>query len=349
MIKRLIPIIAGSALLTGCFQEMQAEDIIFETFENNENQQAYHLELASTTNGEENPNTLVEWRDEFGNYRTETYENNALSYVSVRYDEQTIHKDYEDETIIYSDFSSTNVNQSPSPNEAMHEIITFYSGEFDIKLEGTEDVLDRKTYHLCFDIKEEHDIDLIGEIDLWVDSKTWVILKDRIKDGDDVYEREATLFETVSTFPDDTFVIENEENFPEENFIDRFAAEAVTLTEANEAFPIPFLVLDNEMQLDSSYMAEDYMFDDYYTMTLNYVDERGTLELYIEHEYGLEKVLGLEEETTVRNEHALLVDDPSLITINWIEDELQYLATFDGDFTAEEATEIVEKMDFYQP
>ncbi|MGN7311185.1 LolA family protein [Alkalicoccobacillus gibsonii] len=349
MIKRLVPIIAGSALLSGCFQQMQAEDIIFETFENDENQQAYHLELASTTNGEEGAETLVEWRDENGNYRTETYNNNALSYVSVRYDEQTAHKDYEDETIMYTDFTETNVNPSPTPNEFIKEMIAYYSGDFDIKLEGTEDVLDRKTYHLNFEVQEEHDIGLIGEIDLWVDSQSWVILKERIKDGDDVFEREATLFETGLTLPEDTFVLENEENFPEENFEESYSADPVTISEANEAMPVPFLVANDEMQLESSYMVEDYMFDDYYTLTLNYMDERGDFELYIEHEYGLEIVSGLEEETTVRNEHALIVDEPSLLTINWIEDGLQYLATFDGDFTTEEATEIVEKMDFYQP
>ncbi|MEK4564829.1 hypothetical protein MKX54_09190 [Alkalihalobacillus sp. FSL R5-0424] len=349
MIKRIIPIIAGSALLTGCFQQMQAEDIIFETFENGENQQAYHLELASKTNGEENAETLVEWRDEDGNYRTEKYINNALVDVIVRYDDQTSYKDYEDETIVHTDFAATNMNASPTPNEEMHEIISYYSGDFDIKLEGTEDVLDRKTYHLRFEVQEESDIGMIEEIDLWVDSKTWVILKDRIKDGEDVYEREATLFEIVAAFPKGTFVMDNEENFPEESFEDIFTPEPVTLSEANKAFEIPFLIVEDEMQLDSSFMVQDLMFEDYYTLTLNYVDERGDLELYIEHEYGLQTVYGNEEEISVRDERALLINDANLLSVNWIEDGLQYLATFDGDFTAEDATEIVEKMDFYQP
>ena len=346
--KRLLTLIPVCVLLTGCFQEMKAEDIFYEVFENDENQPAYKIEFTTKSDGEDQNSAFLEWRDEDGNYRSESYENDEINFISVRKDGNSSHKDYENESIMYTNFEEDQVNPSPNPSEEIQEIIKFYSGDFDIKLIGTEDILDRKTYHLRFDVKEEHNIGMIGEIDLWVDSSTWVILKETIKDGETLFEREAKNFETLSDFPEGIFELDNDEGFTEDDFEDEFQSEATTLEEASETFPVPFLILNEDFDFESGNIRPDYMFDDYYTLQFDFRDDRGLIDVYIEHEWGLEDILGLAIETTVRDQPALLIDEESLLSVNWQENGLQYLLTFNGDYTREDAEKIISDMEFME-
>ncbi|MDQ0205887.1 hypothetical protein [Alkalicoccobacillus murimartini] len=345
--KRIAVLGVSCFLLSSCSQQMNAEDIIYEAFEKEGAGEVSYIIERSTTSDDAEITTSKEWRDGQNASRKEFFENDELTYITVSNEGLTTYKDYLDETITITDFGEDlSYIGMLSPRQEVEDYINHYSNDFDVTFEGSEELLGRNTFHLKFDIREEHDIAMIGEYELWFDEQTWVILKERLKDGDQYFTTEADSFEVVDEFPDETFVLDNEEGFEENDFFDVYSPEPTSLEEAQDKFHLPFLTLDDSFQFDSGFIRQDLEHDDRYVYDMTFTDTRGSVNIYVETEWGLVEIYGSEEEIEVRDQSALLVDEESLLSLNWQEEGLQYFVEFEGDYSAEDAEEIVTNMHF---
>ncbi|TSB46884.1 LolA family protein [Alkalicoccobacillus porphyridii] len=346
--KRLIAIGLGSVLLSGCFQEMKAEDVLYEVFENGGSKDVSYTINMTSTDLDGAKTDMHEWYDGNGQSKRITYKNDEIIYEDVTNNDVSMTKDYENEVVTNNDYygEERDAIGYVSPFEQVEELVRYYSGSFKAEVVGEETLLGRETTHLRLEVRPERDIGMISEINLWFDNKTWVVLKEQIKDGDRDFTREATSFELVNDFPDGTFEIENEEGFSEESFIDLFKPEPVTLKEASEQYQSDFLTFDESFIYDSGFIRPDPDIDNSYVLNLTFTDDRGEVFLYIEPEWRLVEIEGLEKKTEVRGQEALMVDETSLLTFNWQENGLQYFVEFTGDYSSEVAEEILSNMTF---
>lgn len=344
--KRFIALAIGTLLLSGCFQEMKAEDVLYEAFENEDSQGlAYKIEKQSEDSSGD-LSKMYEWHDGQGKAKRMMTENDDIVFIDYDSEDGLVTKDYENEKIIYKDYfnEDRDVSTDGSPRQHIEELIRHYSDSFDSRVVGKETILDRETLHLQLTVKPEDDIGMINQIDLWFDTQTWVILKEEIKDGDRDFSREAVSFELVDEFPEETFELDNEEGFEEDLFSDLFQQEPVTLSEAIDQFQTDFLILDDSFRFDSGSIRPDPDTKEDFVLDLYFIGDHGEIRVYIENKWNLVEEFGLEQETEVRGQRAYMVDESSLLTFNWQEHGLQYFVDFDRNYSKEEALEILANM-----
>ncbi len=115
------------------------------------------------------------------------------------------------------------------------------------ELIGEEEILGRKTYHI--QLKPNEANSLMGDTDIWVDKKTWFIMKYVSETGDMRTELTYTEIDFSPEIPDDTFTIDIPDDIKISNLKEmeeEFGPETVTLEESAEALGQPFLIFSEE-------------------------------------------------------------------------------------------------------
>ncbi|KHF41158.1 LolA family protein [Halalkalibacter okhensis] len=113
---------------------------------------------------------------------------------------------------------------------------------FEIK--GEEEVLGFDTYHLL--LKANAPSSIIGDMELWVDQKTWFVIKSKTISGETRSEMQYEYIDFSPTFPVDTFTLDLPDSVTIQPLEGGNQAQQGTIAEAEEALETPFYVVDQE-------------------------------------------------------------------------------------------------------
>ncbi len=109
---------------------------------------------------------------------------------------------------------------------------------------GEEKVLGMNTYHVKLTANTSST--LMGDMEFWVDSKTWFVLKSTFVNGDLKTESEYTRLDFSPKFAEDTFKLDIPKDIQVKPIEDLNPIKEVTLEEAERALGQPLLVFNDQ-------------------------------------------------------------------------------------------------------
>ncbi|WP_158595098.1 LolA family protein [Oceanobacillus piezotolerans] len=133
---------------------------------------------------------------------------------------------------------------SMSPKEQFKNMMENMKSTHDYEMVGEDKVLDFDVFHIKMTTKEKDN--LIGDMELWIDQKTWFVVKMKTEIGDSKSEVQYTTLDYSPEFAEDTFTMEIPENAEKVDLEEDFGPSSVSIEEAEEAMGQSFLVFPEE-------------------------------------------------------------------------------------------------------
>ncbi len=228
----------------------------------------------------------------------------------------------------------------PTLKEQALRVLEQIKDSHKVTIGNDEKIAGHDTYHLIAKAKESKS--LFGDMEIWVDKKTWMTLKSITSSGDLTVTSEFTKFEPNAKIDDARFVAD----LPEDVIIDtdtiQLPAE-ITLEEAIEKLG-SFLIVPESTGYTLE-MIEDMNMEETGEIALTYVkdDQQFSLSVF----KPLEPLDTEEEMIEVRGVQGSLMDLDFFKLIQWDEQGLRYNVMLDDpDLTIEQILPIIEQMEF---
>lgn len=335
-------LLASSVLISGCQSNLgfnlSGEQIVDKVLENGKESFSYYGESLSTTyeNGKQKDSYLMkEWLDgETDRMRLEVTSEKD-STVTVNDGHQFI---VWDQTGGEAFRMSVRGDSPPlTQREQMKQMLEKLQATHDFETVGEEKVGQWNTIHFKAIAKKKDD--LFQRMELWIDPKTWMMLKTVFESGPVRSESIYTKLDMSPSFDEDTFKLDIPEGISVLDLDPTMETRNVTLAEAEAALGRPFL----QWRADGVKLMETNMYDlqeefDRIEISLNYwKDDQPYLTLSVSTappegagmgtEYGMEKV-------EVRGQTGFY--DDSLHSLWWNEDGLRYTMMPELDFMTKE-------------
>ncbi|BFH66529.1 MAG: outer membrane lipoprotein carrier protein LolA [Paenibacillus dendritiformis] len=208
--------------------------------------------------------------------------------------------------------------------EQMKQMLEKLQATHDFETVGEEKVGEWNTVHFKAVSKKKDD--LFQRMELWIDPKTWMMLRSVFESGPIRSESTYTKLDLSPKFDEDTFKLEIPKGIPVLDLDPAMETRKVTLEEAETALGRTFLqwradgvklmeikMYDLQKDFDRTEIALNYWKDDkpYLTLSVSSAPEGASME----SDYGVEKV-------EARGQTAIY--DDSLHSLWWDEDGLRY-------------------------
>ena len=204
-----------------------------------------------------------------------------------------------------------------------------------------EKIAGHNTYHLIAKAKKSDS--LFGDMEIWVDKKTWMPLKSITKSGDMTVTSEFTKYEPNAKIDDALFVAD----LPEDAIVEIETVEPpaqLTIEQATEKLG-PFLVVPESTGYTLE-KIEDMNMEQTDEIALTYSkneDQQFSLSVF----RPIEALDESDEIIEVRGVKGTIIDLEYFKLIQWDEQGLRYNVIFDNpDLTFEQVVSVIEQMEF---
>jgi outer membrane lipoprotein-sorting protein len=258
--KSVILLSISVLLLGGCSAGMNvsAEEIIHNALESEEELNSYYgkSEMKLYEGGELTDHAILEEYIADGKAKiiTNGQLNNEVMEV-LNDGEQMLMYDKANKEATSMDMSGMVDIGSVSPKEQFKLMVDSMKDSHSYEVIGEEKVLDFDTYHIK--LKANKTDNLFGDFELWVDKKSWFVVKFISETGEMRTEFEYTDLDLSPDFDESTFTIDIPDDIEITSLEDDFGPDTVTLEEAEKALGQPFYVFsEDEVQLSSVQMYD---------------------------------------------------------------------------------------------
>lgn len=250
--KRILLItILLTALLSGCKGDMavSTEEIVSNVLSAKENKPSYYGEgvMRFTTNGEITENaSFKEYVAEDGKRKIITTDqtNNIESYA-LNDGKQLISYEQGSEKALSIDLAGEGLPLlASSPKEQLMTMLDAIKETHDYEIVGEEKMVDLNVYHLK--ATPNTDSSFLGEVEIWVDQKTWFMVKFISVVGDAKSEVEYSVLDFTPEFKEDTFTLDLPENVEITPIDSEFGSTYGSLEDAEKALDQPFLIFTGD-------------------------------------------------------------------------------------------------------
>lgn len=338
-------------LVTGCTSNVSnytPETLINNALQETEDQTSFYTKGEMKIFEEDTLTSHVfteEWHNRDGQFRFENEDIETESQSVMVYDgtKVTLYSVEENEAFIIKDTDSISMNQ-PSLKEQADVLLDGISETHTVEVMGDENIAGYETHHLRATPKEDNI--LLGQQDIWIDKKNWMVLKQRIYSGDTKLEIEYDLVNYGQKMADDLFTIDLPDSVTIEDDSD-LEGQRVTLKEATSEMAQSILYIPEDEQIDiTDLTVQDY--DGLKELTFHYQrNDLPFLELIIsEVTVGFNEDFKPEDDDVViiRGKEAYLSDD-DIRMVDWDEDGLNYTIFInDPSVSIEDVKQLVEEM-----
>ncbi|MFF5996492.1 outer membrane lipoprotein carrier protein LolA [Lysinibacillus sp. KU-BSD001] len=298
--------------------------------------------------GDGQPSTIKQWEKD-GKRRIEVSDESGAKVITVNdgktltsYDEQS-----KSAFVYHLTAEGTEPLMQPSPKEQAHMLLKMVENTHEISVGEEEKVAGRDTYHLIAKAKEENG--LMGDLEVWVDKKTWMTLKSVSRNGDMVLTIEYTMFDVDQKIEDSLFALDLPADVTVETE-EMISPEQVTIEEAKAALG-EFLVMkeQNGITLES---VTDMKVEERPEFVLNYSldgEPVFALSVFVPTESYTEIGPKTGETIEVRGQQVEKIDLNAFRYVQWTENNYQYGIILENpDVTFEEIYEYIEQMEMVQ-
>ena len=337
-------------ILSGCKEEMavSSEEIVTKVLSAKEDKHSYYGEgvIKLETNGEITEDaSFKEYVAEDGKRKiiTTGLTNDLESYV-LNNGKQVISYEKGSETALSIDLTEESMPLlDASPKEQLMTMLDAIKKTHEYEIVGEEKLLDFNVYHIK--ATPNTDSNLFGEIELWIDQKTWFVVKSVSVVGDTKSEFEYQVLDFSPNFKEDTFTLDIPENVKITPIESQLEPSYGSLEDAQTALAQPFLV----------FSEEDLTVDNVEVVNLQGVINRPEITVYYLHEAVPSVLVSIfptpEDAGTeikpgkwqVRGQNAEY--DDFINALSWDENGLRYTILIQNpDLVMEDILEMTEKM-----
>lgn len=245
-------------VIAGCSQKMAAssEEIIGNILESNEETKGFYGKgELKTYEGDEliEQMTIEEFADEQGR-RKVTAKREGEESTTVNDGEKILTYEKGSDVAYMMDLGNEEFVSGMSQKEQIIAMIEMINDSHTLEIAGEEKILDYDTYHLKGKAKSEDSI--FGDIELWVEQKTWTVLKSVFYSGETKSEFAYTEINFSPKFEENTFALDLPETVEIKKMDEEFAPAEGSIEEAEEALGRPFLIFDGVGEIENVEMSE---------------------------------------------------------------------------------------------
>ncbi len=339
-----------TGILSGCKGDMavSSEEIVTKVLSAKEGKLSYYGEgvIKLETNGEVTENaSFKEYAAEDGKRKiiTTGLTNDLESYV-LNDGNQVISYETGSETALSIDLTEEGMPLlDASPKEQLMTTLDAIKKTHEYEIVGEEKLVDLDVYHIK--ATPNTDSNLFGEVEFWIDQKTWFVVKSMSVVGDTKSVFEYKVLDFSPNFKQDTFTLDIPENVTITPIESQLEPSYGSLEDAQTALTQPFLV----------FAGEDLTVENVEVINLQGVVNRPEITVY--YLYGavpsvLVSIFPTPEEAgteikpgkwQVRGQNAEY--DDFIDALSWDENGLRYtIINQNPDLAMEDILEMTEKM-----
>ena len=289
--------------------------------------------------------TAKQWKKHTKNY-LEVEDNNNSKTILLNDGNQMISYLPDEKTATIFDLSTGEEEFiMPTLKEQVMNMYEFIKDSHEITIGEDEKIAGHDTYHLIAKAKKKGT--LMGDMEIWVDKKTWMPLKTTSISGDMTSTTEYTKYEPNAKIEDSVFVLD----FPED----------VTITEETVDLPTN-ITLEEAKLLHNSFLVipestgysidtiEDYHVEDTNEIAINYV-KNNELQFAMSIFKPLEPLTDNadEEAITVRGIQGSIIEMGTFRLLQWDENGLRYNIMIENpELTYDDIVTLAKQMEFVQ-
>ncbi|MEY9979595.1 outer membrane lipoprotein carrier protein LolA [Lysinibacillus sp. RC79] len=266
---------------------------------------------------------VKEWTKD-GKRRIEMTAENGEHIITVNNGSQVIMYDVVKNTVHKMDMNGDGSNGFPSPRDQAESLFNLVKDTHDVKIAGEEKIAGRDTYKVV--AKAKKDDTLIGDIEVWVDKKTWVTLKTITNSAGNKMTSEYTKLDDSAKIDDAQFTID----IPKDAKVEEIKvpqSESVTLDTVKEQLG-EFLMVPEGNGLTLEGISLDKGIEDRSEYTFTYA-KNGQPDISVtvfkanSNAKKVESIKG-EKEMDIRGQKGTVMDENKFHCINWQENGYQY-------------------------
>lgn len=280
--KKWIALIISMSVMGGCSQQMKAsaEEIVANAIEADKKVDAYYAEATMKTYEKEQlieDMTLVEYMDDNGKMKVITENKKGKERVTVLNDgKQLLMYDEGNKEAFSMKISSPAEMPSNSPKESVNGMLESMKETHKQKVVGEEKINGFNTTHLKLTPNQKDDI--IGEMELWIDQKTWFIIKSKSYTADTKMIMEYKKVDFSPKFADDTFNLDIPKSVKITPMEDMNNEREGTIEDAEAAIGKPFLQFnESDATIENIMLTEMNGEIDRTEVNITYKNEGGPL------------------------------------------------------------------------
>lgn len=235
----------------------------------------------------------------------------------------------------------------PSSMTQKEQFITMLEGikeTHSYEVSGEEEIIDRKTYHLTLTAKEKNT--WLGNMELWIDQKSWIILKGIIESEDQRVELIYKEIDFSPNFSKEDFTLQLPDSVEVKKLENETELNTGTIEEAEQALGQSFLLFKEEKvhlekiewetfggELNRTEATLYYQMDGVPALTLSVFPAPKEEDLKINGDISVRDQKG---------EYEKIIN-----ALMWDESGLRYTVIIEHpDLTLEDILELTEKMDY---
>ncbi len=311
--------------LVGCNTEASysPQEIIDQALQETKEPLTYYGEYTMDMGEAGGKAQIKEWTKD-GKRRIEIIGENGENSIAVNDGSQIITYDVKANKALKMDISKDALNAFPSPREQAETLFNLVKDTHDISIAGEEKIAGRDTYKLVAKVKK--DDTLFGDMEVWVDKKTWLTLKMTMNSAGNKTTTEYTKMDESAKIDDTQFTID----LPKDVKVEEITVEepeSVTLDVVKEQLG-EFLMVPEENGITLEEILLDKGLEDRPEYTFNYV-KNGQQEISVtvfkaNSSVTEEEPIFGEKEMDIRGQKGTVMDESKFRYIGWQEKGYQY-------------------------
>ncbi|WP_313894366.1 hypothetical protein [Psychrobacillus sp.] len=238
----------------------------------------------------------------------------------------------------------------PSPREQAEMLLESVKGSHDITIVGEEKIANRATYHIA--AKAKNNKSIIGDLEVWIDKKTWMTLKSVSTTGSITFTQEYTKIDYDAKMDINTFTFDAPENVTiEEIDTSAYTPVAITEEEIKQTIGSYYKLTNTDLQLtavtvtgkDEPRPEFSFEYERNQIPALSLIVFKQTAQ-QVDFGYSAE-----EQEQIIRGQKGTKMEMNNFRTLSWYENGLSYsVILLDPELTFEQTLNYLEEMKLEQ-
>jgi outer membrane lipoprotein-sorting protein len=311
--------------LVGCNTEgsFSPQEIIDQALQETKEPLTYYGEYTMDMGEIGGKAQVKEWTKD-GKRRIEMTAENGEHIITVNNGSQVIMYDVVKNTVHKIDIGEGDSNVFPSPRDQAESLFNLVKDTHDVKIAGEEKIAGRDTYKIV--AKAKKDDTLLGDMEVWVDKKTWVTLKTITNSAGNKMTSEYTKLDDSAKIDDAQFTIDIPKDAKVED-ISVPESESVTLDTVKVQLG-EFLMVPEGNGLTLEGISLDKGIEDRSEYTFNY-SKNGQQDISVtvfkanSNAKKEESIPGVKE-MDIRGQKGTVMDEQKFRYISWQENGYQY-------------------------
>ncbi|MGE7688465.1 LolA family protein [Lysinibacillus sp. NPDC097214] len=256
--------------------------------------------------------------------RIEITADNGEHIITVNNGSQIIMYDVVKNTVHKMDIGKESLGAFPSPRDQAESLFNLVKDTHDVKIAGEEKIAGRDTYKIVAKAKKEDT--LLGDMEVWVDKKTWVTLKTVTNSAGNKMTSEYTKMDENAKIDDAQFTIDA----PKDAKVEEITVpepESVTLDTVKEQLG-EFLMVPEENGLTLDDISLESVQEERSVYTFTYL-KNGQQEIFVTVSKAIsndtkdETFPGIKERD-IRGQKGTFMDEKKFRYIDWQENGYRY-------------------------